>query len=437
MKKQNKILLFMLFITLCGSPFCLFGQQIDSLRVRRHIARLCAPDMHGRGYEQQGEKVAANYISAEFEKIGLEKFGTSYFQNYTISVNTFPKKKLQFQKEKLTVGKDYLVNPISTSGKGKGEMYYLDSAKIAILLQDKDLQAEFLNQNLTKKIVVYPSNLYGKIVEQAPALLRHFYTGKAVLSIENKLTATLSPEGFAPATFQMSKKVFDYLYQIENQKGKKITIKFQLQHQTLPQYPTQNVIGYVKGKKNPQQWLVFSAHYDHLGRVSPEHYFAGANDNASGVAMLLELAAYFKQNPADYSVAFMAFGAEEIGLKGSLYYMQNPYFSHQKIKFLMNLDLLGTGDTGAMVINATTFEKEFALLQKINTEKNYLPQILPRGEAPNSDHYFFSRAGVPCFSMYLTGGIQAYHDIYDRPETLPLTRFAETFALLIAFMTQI
>ncbi|WP_154657229.1 M28 family metallopeptidase [Hugenholtzia roseola] len=436
MKKQKKIQLLIFFAALCLLYAPLWGQKPDSLRVRKHIARLCAPDMHGRGYEQKGDKVAADYISAEFEKIGLEKFGTTYFQNFTISVNTFSKKKIQLQKEKLIVGKDYLVNPISISGKGKGEIYYLDSAQMTFLLKDKTAQTQFLNQNLSKKIVAYPANFYGKVVEHAPEILRHFYTSKAVLSIENKLTATLSPEGFAPATFQVSKKIFDSLYQIEKEKGKKVTAKFQLQHQTLPQYPTQNVLGYVKGKKNPQQWLVFSAHYDHLGRVSPEHYFAGANDNASGVAMLLELAAYFKANPADYSVAFIAFGAEEIGLKGSLYYVQNPYFPLKQIKFLMNLDLLGTGDTGATVVNATIFEKEFALLQEINREKQFLPQILSRGEAPNSDHYFFFRAGVPCFFIYLTGGIQAYHDIYDRPETLPLTRFEETFALLIQFMSK-
>ena len=93
----------------------------------------------------------------------------------------------------------------------------------------------------------------------------------------------------------------------------------------------------------------------------------------------------------------------------------------------------GTGDEGIKVVNATEHKKEFDELIKINEEKKYLPGIQPRGKAPISDHYFFEEAGVKTFYIYTLGGIKAYHDIYDRPETLPLTKFEELYKLVIDF----
>lgn len=108
-----------------------------------------------------------------------------------------------------------------------------------------------------------------------------------------------------------------------------------------------------------------------------------------------------------------------------------------KIKFLINMDILGTGDEGITVVNATLFEKEFKLLQEINSENNYLSVIKPRGKAAISDHYYFTEAKVPSFYIYTLGGIKAYHDICDRKETLSLVKFEEIFNLLRNFTAKI
>jgi Zn-dependent M28 family amino/carboxypeptidase len=129
----------------------------------------------------------------------------------------------------------------------------------------------------------------------------------------------------------------------------------------------------------------------------------------------------------------MAFGAEEVGLIGSKYYVEHPLFPLSKIKFLINLDIVGTGDEGITVVNATEHKKEFEQLLKINEEKKLFPQIKPRGKFANSDHYFFSEKGVKSFFIYTMGGIKAYHDIYDKPQTLPLTKFEELYHLLLQF----
>lgn len=165
-------------------------------------------------------------------------------------------------------------------------------------------------------------------------------------------------------------------------------------------------------------------------------FFPGANDNASGVAMLLSLAEYFtkQENRQPYSILFIAFAGEEAGLQGSKYYTEHPLLPLSKIRFLINLDLLGTGDEGIMVVNATEFERDFSILQSINDTAKYVSNVGKRGKAKNSDHYYFSEKGVPAFFIYTLGGVTWYHDVMDKSETLPLTKYNNVFQLLKSFI---
>jgi aminopeptidase YwaD len=120
-------------------------------------------------------------------------------------------------------------------------------------------------------------------------------------------------------------------------------------------------------------------------------------------------------------------------LRGSEFFVQNPLFPLKNIRFLTNLDLTGTGEEGITTVNASVFKQEFGLLSEINKHKNYFIKIKSRGKAANSDHYWFTERGVPSFFIYAMGGIQAYHDVFDRAETLPLTEFADLFHLIVDF----
>ena len=164
--------------------------------------------------------------------------------------------------------------------------------------------------------------------------------------------------------------------------------------------------------------------------------FPGANDNASGIAMLLYLANHYMElgsNPK-YSIAFMAFGAEEAGIVGSKYYTENPLFTLDNIKLLLNLDLMGFGEKGITIVNGRIYQKEFNVLSSINQKKNYVKEIKARGRAMNSDHYYFSEKGVPSFFIYTRGGPGAYHDIYDTAETIDLSSFQNVTQLLIDYV---
>jgi hypothetical protein len=406
---------------------------------------LCSPKMQGRGYVNKGEQLAANYIANQFEQVGLLKHKNSYFQSFNLkSVNTFPKKiQLKSKKQNFKVGKDYLVASFSNSGKGRVKILYLDSA----FFENDSAQATFNEVSLRRSAVMYSDKWTRKIQQEHPTFLEKIQEAKAVFVRTEKLIGVPSPVAYSKPYFEVLDSIFPVyepldLIDIENLKGAKKdnkgenktrTLRFKVRSELIENQSSQNIIGYIKGTTTPQKVIVFSAHYDHLGKMGKDVYFAGANDNASGVAMLLELAKYYSENPPDYSVAFMAFGSEEMGILGSMFYTQNPLFPLKDIEFLINLDLIGTGEKGATVVNATIHEKEFELLKKINVEKNYLKTIESRGEAANSDHYFFHRNRVSSFYIYLNGGSQAYHDINDTPQNLSLFAYQNLYELLIEF----
>jgi len=97
------------------------------------------------------------------------------------------------------------------------------------------------------------------------------------------------------------------------------------------------------------------------------------------------------------------------------------------------MDIMGTGEEGITVVNGSVFKTEFDKLKEINTQHNFIKDVKIRGKAANSDHYFFAENGVKACFIYTMGGIKAYHDIYDRAETLPLNEFENLFKLITKF----
>lgn len=373
--------------------------------------------MNGRGYTNRGDKIAADFIKNQFDKAQLNYFDNDPFQEFTLDVNVFEREvSLKIDGKKLKVGTDFIVHASSPSSVGSGKIIYLDSATI------HNPSSWVLQKKFEKAIVAYRQEDEQALFKMPKTFLEKITTAKAYLVIAKKLTHWIAKNQNGKPKLLILEDRFDV-------KSKKAN--WVIQSQMRYGYQTQNVIGYVEGTQKPDSFMVFTAHYDHLGNMG-EAYFPGANDNASGVAMLIEMANHYAKNPPKYSVAFIAFGAEEAGLVGSRYYTALPFFSLQSIKFLTNLDLFATGEKGMTVVNGSIFKKEFELLESVNEQGNYLPLIAKRGEAANSDHYFFYLAGVRSFFMYLQGDWANYHDTADKTP-IPYTKFKESFLLIRDF----
>ncbi len=376
-----------LFCTLCivFNFYNSFAQ--DTTYARAIIKKLTSKEFLGRGYVNDGVNKAAKFLVNEFKTIGLLPIGKSYSQSYKFNVNTFPGKiSVTIDGKALEAGKHFLIDPSSKTLKSGFQLFKTDSVTYKAFDARKEAPLEI---KLKKKLT---------------------YT--VATSLEDKAVIELLKDSFPNEL-----KNIDVIY--EN--------KF------IQNFKCQNVCGYVKGTQQPDSFLVYSAHYDHLGAMGTTAYFPGANDNASGVSVLLNLAKYYKKNPSKYSIAFLLFSGEEAGLLGSKYYSEHPLFPLSKIKFLTNLDLLGTGSDGIMTVNATVYKTQFDKLVAVNDKNKYVSQIKQRGKAANSDHYWFSEKGVPCFFIYTLGGVTFYHDIYDVDNTLPLTDYIDVCKLLIDF----
>jgi aminopeptidase YwaD len=413
------------------------AQQIE--RAKKVISDLAAPSMYGRGYTFDGEHKAAHYIANRFKQIGLQSYDkhkkANYLQPFSIYINTFPK-NITFQllpsKTKLQAGKDFIVAANSKAGEGEAEIYEVDTL---LFEQHETAVASFLQVNLQNKMLKYASKYEPKTYNFSKKLLTHWLSAKGFVKLTGKLTMSLSQEAYMPPTFELKDSINGQRTVEMLQNGTKIA--FSLHQELLKDYETQNVVASITGKVKPDSMVVFSAHYDHLGTLGKDAIFFGANDNASGISLLIELAEYYKQNPPPYTTVFIAFGAEEVGLLGSKFFVENPLFAIDKIKLLVNLDLVGTGNEGIGVVNATVFPNLFKKLETLNTKNAYFSKIIRRGKAANSDHYFFSEKGIPAFFIYTLGGIQAYHDIDDKAETLPLTKYKELFELLTTWVSSL
>ncbi len=400
----------------------------DTVYAREVIAHLCDQKMHGRGYVRHGDHRAAAYIRQQFEKEGLQPFHHEYFQTFPININTFPGNMiLSLDGKSLAAGRDFIVDPSSPGINGIFVPVYLKAPDILKGMPDT------LRYAAGKVLLVDVRDL----ALAKAGLKRKWSEWKNTQQRDNPFKL----KGLIEITDE--KLVFGAatrlsLIPVILMKGASFqrpaaSLEMHIKNKFIEGYSTQNVAGYVQGTLYPDSFLVYTAHYDHLGLMGKEVFFPGANDNASGVAMMLGLARYFSTHPQRYSVLFIAFAGEEAGLLGSEFFVNHPLMELSKIKFLVNLDLVGTGIDGITVVNATEFLQKFETLSRINETGHYVVIIKKRGPACNSDHCPFFAKDVPCFFIYTLGGIAAYHNPDDRPETLPLTAFEGLTKLMIAF----
>jgi aminopeptidase YwaD len=404
----------------------------DVAYAHKVVNKLASPAFKGRGYVGNGAVIASGYIAAAFKHSGLLPLNEgSYFQNFQIPVNTFPgKMEVRLNDNRLVPAVDYLVDASSPAIHGRFPVVLVSQRDVISLgllksrLQQADSVFLFLDarpdSTLTKEMQAsFHSNMQRLLSDQNPAL-----KGMLILTTAKLTWTTLDYQSSKPV-ITINKKDLD-LQSIR-------TIAVDVDASFLPEYTARNVAGMIKGSSNSDSTVVISAHYDHLGMMGKEVYFPGANDNASGVAMMLSFVKYYASHKPRYNTVFLAFSGEEIGLQGSSAFVEHPLIPLKAIKFLVNFDLAGTGNAGIKIVNGSIFRKEFDKLVQLNNDSKLLSKVEIRGEACISDHCPFYAKGVPSFFIYTQGGIAAYHDVYDRPETLPLTAFESYFKLMVKF----
>jgi hypothetical protein len=179
-----------------------------------------------------------------------------------------------------------------------------------------------------------------------------------------------------------------------------------------------NVLGMVRGTERPDEFIVVSAHYDHLG-VRAGQIYHGADDNASGTAALLEMARHFAANPPRGSIIFAALDAEEMGLRGARAFVASPPIPRTAILLNVNMDMVSRSEAGELYAAGTFHSPELIPLVEAVAARSAIsilrghdrPDLGPRDDwTMLSDHGAFHEAGIP----FVYFGVEDHED-YHRP----------------------
>ena len=214
---------------------------------------------------------------------------------------------------------------------------------------------------------------------------------------------------------------------------------------------TENVMAFIQGSEKPEEILVISAHYDHVGMSKGEIY-NGADDDGSGTVAILEIAKAFKQAEKDgfrpkRSILFLHVTGEELGLLGSRYYtdiqpvfplentianlnidmigrVDDPHLDHPKYVYLIGSDKLST-DLHALSENVNNKHFQFELNYEFNADND------PNQYYYRSDHYNFAKNNIPVI-FYFNGVHEDYHQPTDTPDKINYEILAKRAQLIFA-----
>jgi len=397
---------------------------------RNYIKKLSSKSFSGRGYVRDGHIKASDFIAQKLQSFGY----TTSFQNFTFPINIFPgKAHLSLNNQTLKPGKDFVFEAGTPTSKGTfpvsvySRTSFLDAKQrdsIITLSKGKFLLITALSANDTGKKVL-------------DSLRKVYHT---ILNSPTNHIAGIINHDTAQTKWGVRQTQNPYPV-IELNKKTNVstisTISLSVESELLKKCQSRNIIGIIKGTEFPDSFIVLTSHYDHIGMMGKHTIFPGANDNASGVAMMLCLAEYYAKHPQKYSIACIAFSAEEVGLIGSKFFVDNPSFPLKNFVFMIHFDMIGTGEEGLKVVNGSELKRQFNMLKQINDSLHLMVKVQARVQGCISDQCYFFRHGVPCFFVYTMGGSKAYHDIYDRPKTLSLYSFEKLGELSKLFIAEL
>jgi Zn-dependent M28 family amino/carboxypeptidase len=203
-----------------------------------------------------------------------------------------------------------------------------------------------------------------------------------------------------------------------------------------------NVLGFVKGSKFPDKYIVISAHYDHEGIKKGEIY-NGADDNASGTSTLFSFAEYFKKYPPKHSVILAAFDGEEFGLKGSKYFVDHSIIPLNDIVVNINMDMISRSDKKELFVVGTRYNSSFKeVISSFSQLENMRLLIGHDGTDKkydwtySSDHASFYRKEIP-FLFFSVEDHEDYHKPTDDYENIHPDFFKEVVNVIISVFKKI
>lgn len=417
---MKKLLLLTLILCVCQ----LSAQDIK--HYKKIVKELSSEKYQGRGYAEDGANKAGKWIAKEFAKIGADEV---ICQPFTLDINTFPgKMEMVVDGKKFTPGIDFTLREFNPSVKGEFKLYYIDmenynAEKVFTDLASKEFEGAFVVCDFMFSYQHFDD--FKKLQSKSECSNAGFiYTWETPLKFYKAYGETVKEKPIIWVTpdFPKDAKV----------------VKLDIENEFLDDYECFNVIAKVEGKKHDKCYI-FTAHYDHLGKLGKRVYYPGAHDNASGTAAIITLAAHYAENRPEYDMYFIAFSGEDANLRGSVWYAEHPIVPLEQIKYLINLDMIADNNPKLYCEVSNEGMDGYNLFENINTEKGYFEKLHNAPLADNSDHYPFAERGVPCIFFMNEDGdaFKYYHTVYDTWENFILCNIEPTLNLIKDFIAEI
>lgn len=211
---------------------------------------------------------------------------------------------------------------------------------------------------------------------------------------------------------------------------------------SIKEYNATNVLGLIKGTENTNEYIVLSAHYDHEG-VKNGQIYNGADDDASGVSALFAFAEYFTKNPPKHNVILAAFDAEELGLKGAYYFVEDNKEKKKDIVLNLNMDMISRSDKNQLFAVGTRYYpklkptiENFKHLGKVDLLIGH--EGLDKGDnwTFSSDHAAFHKAKIP-FIYFGVADHEDYHKPTDDFEKIDQQFYKDAVQTIITVFIQL
>jgi Zn-dependent M28 family amino/carboxypeptidase len=460
-----------LFFTACSSDKN--GGDADSVAIKmindssfaQHLQVLASDEFMGRKPFTEGETKSINYLKTQFSAMGLKPGnGDSYFQDVPmVEIKSQPNAQMVFSGPSGTLTANYLTAFVAATRRVQPEVSIQNSPLVFAgygIVAPEYKWNDYAGLDVKGKTVVVMINdpgfadstlfkgknmtYYGRWTYKFEEAARQGATGILIIHdtapaaypwsvvrsgwSKSKLQAEEKDNNMSRAVVEgwISMDIARQLFSLAGQSEQlfndarkpgfkavdlKLTTSLKIRN-TIKKSVSHNVVAVIPGTKRPEENIIYSAHWDHLGIGEPvkgDSIYNGAVDNATGVAALLELAAAFQKLPVkpERSIVFVSFTAEEQGLLGSEYYAKHPVYPVNKTVADINMDMMGlAGKTKDVIIfgyGQSDLEDYAAVSAKKQGRVIVKDPVPSTGLYYRSDHFNFAKVGIP--SLFTGSGV--------------------------------
>jgi len=444
---------------------------LSAKAVREHVDVLASDWMLGRKTATHACRVAGEYIALRLDELGAEPIGGTYFQSFEVDLGRVPKQppKVAIVTSKADVrlvnGRDFVLLPHS----GSGSLGWAKSAEMVFCGHGVSMPGgvhggqgwdDYEGKDVKGKVVVVLDGSPEELgIPFAGGSQRKLYTAKAKGAAAFVLVADAKAgdlpafraardsagiPGLRIAHSVIGKYLPSLAKAIESGTGDAVgSLRIDVE-MVMKRGKARNVIGMIRGNdpKLRDEFIVLGAHYDHLGlggegSLAPGSGLGlvhnGADDNASGVAVMLEVGrALVQRKKLGRSVLLIAFSGEEEGLLGSSHFVHSPTVPKDKIVAMVNLDMVGRSKKGYIAAIAAGTSPAFtAILSKTDASVR-----LNDSSLGGSDHQSFIAAGIPAVHFF-SGTHSDYHRPSDDVERLNVDGMVRIGGIVLDLVEQL